>query len=53
MSTIYRRGGKANRKGTYYVQYFDENGRRRTIRGCSDKSATETLAYKLETNMTF
>ena len=48
MASIYKRGGKKNRKGPYYVQYFDENGRRRTVKGCTDKEATEALARKLE-----
>ena len=48
MARIYKRGGKKNRKGPYYVQYFDENGRRRTVKGCTDKEATEALARKLE-----
>ncbi len=48
MATIYRRGGKKNRNGTYYIQYFDENGNRRTVKGCTDKDATEALARKLE-----
>ncbi|MCK4850604.1 MAG: hypothetical protein KAT11_04590, partial [Phycisphaerae bacterium] len=48
MASIYKRGGKKNRKGPYYVQYFDENGRRRTVKGCTDREATEALARKLE-----
>ncbi|MBE7559524.1 site-specific integrase [bacterium] len=51
MSTIYKRGGKKKRNGTYYIQYFDENGRRRTKRGCSDKDATERVAGKLEADV--
>ncbi len=49
MATIYRRDGKKNRGGTYYVQYVDENGQRKTVRGCSDRNATLALARKIET----
>lgn len=48
MATIYRRGGKRNKNGTYYIQYFDEQGRRRTVKGCKDRSVTEAIARKLE-----
>ncbi len=48
MATIYKRGGKQIRNGTWYVQYFDETGRRRTVRGCKDKEATQQIARKLE-----
>ena len=51
MASIYRRGGKKNRKGTYYIKYYDENGKRLTKRGCSDKDATEALARKLEVDV--
>jgi len=48
MATIYRRGGKRNKGGTYYIQYFDEQGRRRTVKGCKDKAVTDAIARKLE-----
>lgn len=51
MAMIYRRGGKKNRKGTYYIQYFDEFGKRRTTRGFTDKEATESVAQKLEADV--
>ena len=51
MATIYRRGGKKNRKGTYYIQYFDEHGHRQTVRGAVDRSATDALARKLEADV--
>ena len=51
MATVYKRGGKQNKGGTWYVQYFDENGRRRTVRGCKDKEATLQIARKLEADV--
>ncbi|HPO07383.1 MAG TPA: site-specific integrase [bacterium] len=51
MSTLYKRGGKQNKNGTWYIQYFDETGRRRTVRGCKDKEATQQIARKFETDV--
>ncbi|GEM_PF-6664600 len=51
MASIYKRGGKKNRAGTYYVKYFDETGKRETVRGCTDKEATLALARKLEADV--
>ena len=48
MTSVYKRGGRANRNGSYYVAYTDENGRRRTVRGCADRQATEAMARGLE-----
>ncbi len=49
MASIYKRGGKANRDGCYYITYSIRPCERRTVRGCRDKAATEALAKKLET----
>ncbi len=51
MATFYKRGGKKNKGGTWYIQYFDENGKRCTVKGCSDRDATEALARKLEADV--
>ena len=32
MATIYRRRGKRNKNGTYYIQYFDERNSRSSKR---------------------
>ena len=48
MASIYKRGGKSNRTGPYYIAYTDANGVRQTLRGCADRQATEQLARKLE-----
>lgn len=50
MATLYKRGGNKAKNGTWYIQYRDENGRRKTHRGCSDKEATTRIARKLETD---
>ena len=48
MASVFKRGGRANRRGSYYIAYYDENGKRRTVKGCTDKEASEALARKLE-----
>jgi integrase len=46
MASVFK---KSKRKGApYYIDYFDEHGRRRRERGCADKAATEQIARKLE-----
>ncbi|MFH1739272.1 MAG: site-specific integrase [bacterium] len=51
MATLYKRGGKRNKGGTWYVQYHDENGQRRTVRGCRDKEASLQISRKLEADV--
>jgi hypothetical protein len=49
MASIYRRTrdkGKKNRP--YVIQYFDHEGKRRIVKGFTDKGLTEQLAAKLE-----
>ena len=49
MATIFRRTrdkGKKNRP--YVIQYFDHEGKRRNVKGFTDKGLTEQLAAKLE-----
>jgi integrase len=49
MASIFKRKRDRNRKGaSWYFAYSDENGERRTIKGCTDKAATEQMARKLE-----
>lgn len=48
MASIYKRGGKANKNGCYYITYKVSPGVRKTVRGCKDRAATEALARKLE-----
>ncbi|MCA9206354.1 MAG: hypothetical protein KDA59_25050, partial [Planctomycetales bacterium] len=50
MATVFKRGGKGNRGGYYYVSWFDHTGKRRTkCAKTTDKAAAERLAAKLET----
>jgi len=49
MGTIFKRGGKANRGGYWYVSWFDYTGKRRTE--CSrttDKATAERIVAKYE-----
>ena len=48
MASIYKRGGKKNKNGCYYITYVARPGVRRTVKGCRDRASTETLAAKLE-----
>jgi site-specific recombinase XerC len=49
MATVYKRGRDENeRHACWWISYRDKKGRRRTVKGYSDKRATESLAAKLE-----
>src|SRR5690349_6214757 len=49
MASIFK---KARRKGApWYIDYFNEAGRRRRIKGCADRTATEQIARKLESDV--
>ncbi len=49
MATVYKRRGKQNRHGYYYVQWFDHTGKRRTkCAKTTDKAAAERIASKFE-----
>lgn len=49
MASIYKRGRDKKRKGSsWYIGYVDEHGRQKTVKGCSDKAATEAMARQLE-----
>ena len=51
MATVFKRGGKANRSGYFYAQWFDHLGKRRTkCTNTSDKAAAERIAKKYETD---
>src|SRR5262249_5286003 len=39
---------RTNKLASWFIAYRDENGRRRMVKGCPDKSATEAMARKLE-----
>jgi integrase len=52
MASIYKKTRDRTRPGaSWYITYFDESGHRRTMRGCPDKTATERIASKLESDV--
>jgi hypothetical protein len=49
MASVYKRGrDEKERHSPWWISYEDENGKRRTVKGYTEKRATETLAAKLE-----
>ncbi len=49
MASVFKKArDRANKLASWYIAYQDEHGRRRTLKGCPDKAATEQLARKLE-----
>ncbi|TWT41394.1 Tyrosine recombinase XerC [Botrimarina hoheduenensis] len=49
MATIFKRKRDAGKRNAYWwIQYFDDAGRRRTAKGYTDKRKTEAKAAKLE-----
>lgn len=49
MASIFKRGGKKNRDGRWYIEYFDENGKRKAVSSrTSDRAAAQRIANKLE-----
>src|ERR1700727_462986 len=51
MASVFKRKRDRLRKGAaWFIAYTDENGKRRSVKGCTDKAATEGIARKLETD---
>src|SRR4051794_15540591 len=51
MASVFKRKADRQRKGSpWYLAYRDAEGRRRTVKGCPDKAATERMAAKLESD---
>jgi len=51
MASVFKRKRDRQRKNaSWFIAYSDENGVRRTVKGCPDKAATEGIARKLETD---
>src|SRR6516164_992370 len=51
MASVFKKTrDKANKLASWYIAYQDEDGRRRTVKGCPDKAATEAMARKLESD---
>jgi integrase len=52
MASVFKRKRDLTRKNScWYIAYADENGVRRTVRGCTDKAVTKQLANKLESDV--
>ena len=50
MASIYKKGPDKKRPGSaWYIAYTDEHGRRKNLKGYTDKQATVALSPKLET----
>jgi integrase len=51
MASVFKRKRDRQRKNSsWYIGYSDANGKRRTVKGCPDKSATEAMARKIESD---
>ena len=52
MASVFKRGGKKSRGGSYYIQWFDHTGKRRTKSArTSDKATAERIAAKYEADV--
>ena len=50
MASVYKRKrDKASKLASWYIACADADGIRRTVKGCTDRAATEQMARKLET----
>ena len=50
MASVRRLSRDRNKKGApYYIQFLDQEGKRRTTRGCPDKGVSEAKAATIET----
>src|SRR5262249_12717971 len=47
-SVFKRKRDRARKNASWFIAYQDENGKRRMVKGCPDKAATEAMARKLE-----
>lgn len=47
MASIFKRG-KSRKTATYWIQYLDHDGNRKTLKGYTDKGLTEQLAARVE-----
>src|SRR5262249_57682662 len=49
MASVFKKTrDRSNKLASWFIAYQDEHGRRRMVKGCPDKAATEQLARKLE-----
>jgi integrase len=49
VASLFKRGGKKNRRGSYFVSYFDENGKRQTT---STRTADHAAACEVRDKIT-
>jgi len=51
MASVFKRGGKNNRGGSYYIAWYDHTGKRRVKSAkTTDKATAERIGKKLEPN---
>ena len=49
MASVFKRGGKSNRGGYWYISWYDHNGKRHSrCTRTTDKAAAERIAAKYE-----
>ena len=54
MASVFKKTRDRKRPGAcWYIAYTDRWGKRRTLKGCPDKAATEAVARKIESEMTY
>ena len=52
MASVFKRGGKSNRGGPYYISWFDHNGKRRSKSArTTDKATAWRIVAKLEADV--
>ena len=51
MASVYKRGGKQNRRGFYYISWVEHDGKRRSkCAKTTDKATAQRIAAKLESD---
>src|SRR3954453_21638007 len=50
MASVFKKD-KRKKGAPWYIDYFDENGVRHREKGCADKTVTEQIARKLESDV--
>ena len=50
MASVFKKD-KRDKKASWYIDYFDENGGRQRVKGCPDRTATDQIARKLESDV--
>src|SRR3954468_5299598 len=50
MASIFKKD-RRRKNAPWYIDYFDENGVRRRVKGCTDRTASDQIARKLESDV--